>query len=86
MGDGYARGTKARTGSWFRNFGGGTATMLHGDEAVVPRGQAGAFAEAMGVGGMSDAVAAEVAGLRADFAMLPNMIGRAVRDAVLVAG
>jgi hypothetical protein len=86
MGDGYARGTKARTGSWFRNFGGGTATMLHGDEAVVPRGQAGAFAEAMGVGGMSDAVAAEVAGLRADFAMLPHMIGRAVRDAVLVAG
>ena len=86
VGEGYARGTKARTGSWFRNFGGGTATMLHGDEAVVPRGQAGAFAEAMGVGGMSDAVAAEVAGLRADFAMLPNMIGRAVRDAVLVAG
>lgn len=86
VGDGYARGTKARTGSWFRNFGGGTLTRLHGDEAVVPRGQAGAFAEAMGVGGMSDAVAAEVAGLRADFAMLPNMIGRAVRDAVLVAG
>ncbi len=85
-GEGYARGTKARTGSWFRNFGGGTMTRLHGDEAVVPRGQAGAFAEAMGVGGMSDAVAAEVAGLRADFAMLPNMIGRAVRDAVLVAG
>lgn len=85
-GDGYARGTKARTGSWFRNFGGGTLARLHGDEAVVPRGQAGAFAEAMGVGGMSEAVAAEVAGLRADFAMLPNMIGRAVRDAVLVAG
>ena len=85
-GEGYARGTKARTGSWFRNFGGGTLARPHGDEAVVPRGQAGAFAEAMGVGGMSDAVAAEVAGLRADFAMLPNMIGRAVRDAVLVAG
>ena len=86
VGEGYARGTKARTGSWFRNFGGGTLTRLHGDEAVVPRGQAAAFAEATGAGAMSDAVAAEVAGLRADFAMLPNMIGRAVRDAVLVAG
>lgn len=86
VGEGYARGTKARTGSWFRNFGGGTLTRLHGDEAVVPRGQAAAFAEATGAGAMSDAVAAEVAGLRADFAMLPTMIGRAVRDAVLVAG
>lgn len=86
MGDGYARGTKARTGSWFRNFGGGTATILHGDEAVVPRGQAGAFAEAMGVGGMSEAVAAEVAGLRSDMQLLPQALARAVRDAVLVAG
>ena len=85
VGEGYARGTKATTGSWFRNFGGGTMARLHGDEAVVPRGQAAAFAEATGVGGMSDAVAAEVAGLRSDFAMLPQMIGRAVRDAVLVA-
>jgi hypothetical protein len=85
-GEGFARGTKATTGSWYRNFGGGTRTTLHGDEAVVPRGQAAAFAEATGVGGMSDAVAAEVAGLRSDFAMLPQMIGRAVRDAVLVAG
>ena len=60
--------------------------MLHGDEAVVPRGQAGAFAEAMGVGGMSEAVAAEVAGLRSDMQMLPQALARAVRDAVLVAG
>jgi hypothetical protein len=86
VGEGYARGTMATTGSWFRNFGAGTAAMLHGDEAVVPRGQAAAFAEATGVGGMSDAVAVEVAGLRSDFALLPQMIGRAVRDAVLVAG
>ena len=84
VGEGYATGTKRRAGGWFANFGAGTQTMLHGDEAVVPRGQVGEFMQDMSGGG--DALAAEVAGLRSDFAAMPQILARAVRDAVLVAG
>lgn len=80
----FATGTKGRTGKWFANFGAGTPAMLHGDEAVVPRGQADEFAAA--VGGGQPGLAAELAGLRADFQLLPQLLARAVRDAVLVAG
>lgn len=81
---GFATGTKGRTGKWFANFGAGTPAMLHGDEAVVPRGQADEFAAA--VGGGQPGLASELAGLRADFQLLPQLLARAVRDAVLVAG
>ncbi len=82
---GSASGTKRKTGGWFANFGAGTAATLHGDEAVVPRGQVNEFVQDMGGGG-GGALAAELAGLRSDFAAMPRLLARAVRDAVLVAG
>lgn len=41
----------------FRNFGKGTPVILHGWEAVVPRGDAGAFATVSGTGGGAPAAA-----------------------------
>jgi len=85
-GDGFATGTMGRFGRWFANFGSGTKTTLHGNEAVVRSDQAAAFAADMG-GGDNAAMAAEIAGLRADMnAMLPRAIGRAVRDAMQLSG
>ena len=78
---GFAGGTISR-GAWFRNFGTGTATTLHGTEAVVRQDQAGAFAEAMGGG---SATVDELRALRADMMALPQHLARAVRDAILVA-
>ena len=34
---GFNEGTLGETGELFRNFGGGTPAMLHGEEAVIPR-------------------------------------------------
>jgi len=81
---GFASGTMGRTGSWFKNFGSGTPTVLHGEEAVVRRDQASAFAAAFGGGG--DGAVSELVALRADVVALPHHIARAVRDAMLVAG
>ena len=84
--EGFATGTMGRFGRWFANFGSGTKTTLHGNEAVVRSDQAAAFAADMG-GGDNAAMAAEIAGLRADMnAMLPRAIGRAVRDAMQLSG
>lgn len=41
---GHRVGTLGRYGTWFKNFGRGTATTLHGSEAVVTRSQAVPFA------------------------------------------
>jgi hypothetical protein len=41
---GYASGTMGRHGRWFNNFGGGTPTVLHNQEAVVTPSQAPSFA------------------------------------------
>ncbi len=82
---GFAAGTMGRFGSWFANFGSGTPTTLHGNEAVVRADQAAAFAADMGGG--NGAMAAEIAGLRSDLnALLPRAIGRAVRDAMQLSG
>lgn len=42
--DGHAVGTMGRYGSWFKNFGSGMQTSLHGMEAVVRQDQAVPFA------------------------------------------
>ena len=50
-----AGGSKDATGSWFENFGSGTAMTLHGSEAVVPKGKLGEFFKDMSkdmMGGM----------------------------------
>ena len=57
-GEGYKDGTISR-GSWFRDFGPATMTVLHGREAVVREDQAVPFAQAVLGGGMDyDAMAA----------------------------
>ena len=72
-------------GRWFANFGAGTKTTLHGNEAVVRADQAAAFASDMG--GDGGGMASEIAGLRADInSLLPRAIGRAVRDAMQMSG
>jgi uncharacterized membrane protein len=84
-GDGFATGTMGRFGRWFANFGAGTKTTLHGNEAVVRADQASAFAADMS--GDGGGMASEIAGLRADInSLLPRAIGRAVRDAMQMSG
>lgn len=79
-----AIGTIGATGSWFENFGSGRLVRLHGQESVIRRDQAAAFAADMGGG--AD-VAAEVAALRGDLnENLPRAIARAMRDALQLSG
>jgi hypothetical protein len=80
----YAAGTRT-AGNWFKNFGAGTSAILHGNEAVVRRDQAGAFAAAMGATG-EPGMLDELRNLRGDMMALPQHLARAVRDAILVAG
>lgn len=81
----FATGTMGQFGRWFANFGSGTRAVLHGNEAVVRADQAAAFAADMGSG--DGAMAAEIAGLRADMqAVIPRAISRAVRDALQLSG
>lgn len=79
----FAMGTKGTTGRWFNNFGVGTPAILHGDEAVVRKDQAGEFAATFG---SDSGVLDELANIRTSLSALPQHIARAVRDAVLVAG
>lgn len=79
-----AVGSIGATGRWFENFGAGRLVRLHGQESVVRRDQAAAFAADMGGG--AD-VAAEVSALRSDLNdALPRAIARAMRDALQLAG
>lgn len=84
-GDGFATGTMGKFGRWFADFGAGTKTTLHGNEAVIRADQAAAFASDMG--GDGGGMASEIAGLRSDInSLLPRAIGRAVRDAMQMSG
>lgn len=68
---GFAGGTKSRYGRWFNDFGAGFETRLHGDEAVVTRAQAPAFArEVLGSGGGGGAVHVDFRG-----AIVPDYAG-----------
>jgi hypothetical protein len=78
---GYATGTLGRHGDYFKNFGSGTPTMLHGNEAVITPRQAPGFAKAVlgGGGGGTDPM------LLAALRDLPRAIKMAVREGLVMA-
>lgn len=81
--DGFATGTP---GLGFVDFGDETPVFLHGREAVVPEGQAGAFADRHGSG---DDLREELAALRHTLRRLvadqPRATARAIKDALALA-
>lgn len=85
--EGFATGTP---GLDFANFGSSTLSVLHRQEAVIPRGRghllAAEIAAAMPRGGRGDgAMAAELRGIRDDLARLPRVLARGIRDGMLLA-
>lgn len=72
---GYIAGTIGRHGTWFKDFGTGSATMLHGREAVVREDQAVSFARDV-LGGGSDP---EMKQMLRD---LPRLMKLAMREAM----
>lgn len=84
--EGFATGTP---GLDFANFGASTLSVLHRQEAVIPRGRghllAAEIAAAMPGGGRGDSgTLAELRALRADLAALPRLLARGIRDAQLL--
>ncbi len=81
---GYKTGTP---GLDFANFGRQTQTMLHGEEAVIPRGKghqlAGEIASAMP--GDGDGVMSLLEEIRDGISVLPREVKRAMRDGMLLA-
>lgn len=88
--EGFASGTLGRSGRFWRDFGAGTLTVLHGREAVITPSQASAFAAQHGGGGSEGArwVAMErtIGALAAAVLTLPAEMTRAQRDAMLQVG
>lgn len=83
----FAAGTLGATGSFFGNFGTGTVATLHGEEAVVRRDQAGAFASAYGSADMRDLLTETRAGRAASERLMDYLtsgftadLARAMRD------
>ena len=76
---GYASGTMGRHGSYFKNFGAATPTVLHGNEAVITPRQAPAFAASVLGGGGSDPA------LLAAIRDLPRAIKMAMREGLVMA-
>jgi hypothetical protein len=83
---GYAEGTP---GLDFAGFGQQTATFLHGQEAVIPRGGghilAGEIAASLPGAGGDSAMAAELAEIRGALERLPITLTRAWRNAMATA-
>ena len=86
---GFALGT---AGLDFQKFGPGTQTVLHGSEAVIPRGGghqlaneiAGALARRNGPARDTDALAERFERIGSKLDSLPRAIQRAVRDGMLL--
>ncbi len=80
---GFDVGTLGRYGSYFHNFGPEQTVKVHNEEAIVRRDQASDFARQYGGG--DSATTQEVRALRRELRRLPEMIGVAVSDAVVLA-
>jgi TP901 family phage tail tape measure protein len=74
-------GSIGATGSWFENFGSGTAVELHGTEAVVRKDQAQDFANAFSGG--DPQVLGALTRIARSFESLPQMMFYAARDGQL---
>lgn len=83
--EGYAKGTFGMTGQWFQNFGAGRTVRLHGDEAVVTRAQAPAFAAAVGDGERGQS-AAMLARIERHLRTQPRVLARALAQALIAQG
>jgi hypothetical protein len=84
---GFATGTP---GLDFMNFGSATSTVLHGSEAVIPRGGghvlAGEIASGLGRGQAADpGMLDELRAMRGDLSELPRRFARSMRDTMLLA-
>lgn len=83
--DGYAKGTLGVHGRWFSDFGAGRTVRVHGEEAIVPRGQAGDFAAAYGGGG-GDGSQASLTRIERYLRQQHRVLARAVTNALVVQG
>lgn len=83
---GHAVGTYGRYGDWFKNFGAGMATSLHGLEAVVTAPQAVPFAmdvmSRLGSGAQGSAATAPTPRVQASFSIQNDIIidGQRMKD------
>jgi hypothetical protein len=83
----FAEGTLGRLGTFFADFGAGTPTVLHGNEAVVRPDQASEFARRHGgAAGRDEGVRAELAAVRRLLGDFPRAVAIAVQDAQQLGG
>jgi hypothetical protein len=80
---GYASGTIGRLGTWWKNFGAGTPTVLHGTEAVVRPDQAYAFAMDHLGGGVARAAQREGGSGPTIVQLVARQGGRVLADVLL---
>jgi hypothetical protein len=84
----FREGTLGIGGSLgFADFGSGMPSILHDEEAVVPRGKTGSLADEIAdqmPGGDTASILARLDQVMASMEMLPTNIHRAVRDGVVL--